>query len=178
MRFCIEFKIKMGFGNISYCAFKYCSCIDFGQDFLNLWLRILTVEDDLQQWAIFEGLKRHLRSYRSVIRCDLFNNYSEILHRIHKHKGNGLTLSFLLRDLLTVIYTTNFGKVIGDNMKDYQEIPFICCAEIRRLFGIIIAFDTNLDLMKLLLHFNFLSSLPEENFSLQFLTSGSFTEFK
>lgn len=170
----------MGFGNIC-CTFnfKYCCCIDFGQELLNLWEKILTVEDDLQQWAIFEGFQRQfLRSYRFAIRCDLFNNCSEILHRIHKHKGNGLTLSSLLRDLLTRIYTKKLGQNYRENKEDYQEISSISYAEILRLFGLIIAFDTNPDFMKLLLHSNYLSSLPEGSFGLQLRTVGSFVVFK
>lgn len=170
--------VNMLFEKFKLCKNRKCYCINFAQDLLNLWEEILTIEGDLEQWVAFEYFKKQfLRKYRSKNRADLqeCNICSELLHRIRKFKDQGLALSTLLLELMTVIYSRYSGKVyLPSLMDDIQEIPFMRSGE---AFRAVFALRQNTDFMKLLLHSGCLSSLPEENSIVRMYAYKSSAEF-
>lgn len=157
----------MEFMNTPHCDFADCNCINFTQDLLNLCKELLSIEDESRQWTAFRRFKMQFqRDCRFVIKAESFRMCSSILDGIDKLKEDSLKskLSTLLLDVMAVIYYVYGGKISSHLVEIIQETYFLRDRETVRALG---AFRTKSDFMKLLMNFNYISSLREESHELR-----------
>lgn len=99
---------------------------------------------------------------------------SSLLDAIEKFKGEGLTISTLLVDLMSVIYFKHSGKIVSHVIEDFQETYFLRDRETIRALA---AFRTKSDFMNILLKFGYISSLREKSHQLKCETYRIFAHF-